>query len=143
MHPPPKLVLDHSNLGLHPFARCLAPELEALAVLGPPTDVGEAEKVERFRLAVAAPCSVGGRILAERDQARLRRVQFERKLRQPLPRIGEEAFGVGTVLDELDQPVVADRVETLRDIGVEDPVDVACLVADRERVQAIVLSAPS
>ncbi len=57
MHPPPKLILDRFDLGLHPFARALAPELEALAVLGPPADMGEAVKVEGVGLVVATPCS--------------------------------------------------------------------------------------
>jgi hypothetical protein len=44
---------------------------------------------------------------------------------------------------EANQPVVADRIEELRDVGVEDPVDVACLDPDRESVQRIVLAASS
>ena len=46
------------------------------------------------------------------------------------------------MLDELDQPLMADRVEEPRDIGVENPLHVACLDPERERVQRIVLAAP-
>ena len=59
----------------------------------------EAEEVERVGLALAAPGPVGGSVSAELDQARLLWVECERKLRQSLLQVGEEAFGVGTVLE--------------------------------------------
>ena len=223
MQPPPKLILDRPDLGLHAFARrhqtALAPELEARTLLVDPTDMREAEEVERFRLALAAPVTVYSRMAAELDQARLLQVQGERKRRQSRPQIGEEAFGVVPVLeardgivrianedhvagrmalpplmgpqivdvmkgdvrqqrrdyrplrgsfltldpspvfehthlqpfldqaddpavadamfDEANQPCVADRIEEPRDVGVEDPLHVACLDPERERIQRI------
>ena len=68
------------------------------------------------------------------------------------PRVAVVAKRAGrdAMLNEPDQPLVADRVEEPRDIGVEDPVHVMpeacgarCLDADRERIQRIVLSASS
>ena len=44
------------------------------------------------------------------------------------------------VLDEPDQPVLADRVEERPDVGVEDPVDPLLADPERERVQRIVLA---
>ena len=46
------------------------------------------------------------------------------------------------MFDELDQPLMTDRVEELRDVGVENPVDVACLDPEREGVQRVMLATP-
>src|SRR4051812_43447382 len=45
------------------------------------------------------------------------------------------------MLDEPHQPFSAERVEEGADIGVEDPVDLACLDSVRERIQRVVLAA--
>jgi hypothetical protein len=46
------------------------------------------------------------------------------------------------VLDEPDQPVVADRVEERPEVGVEDPVDPLPGDPGGERVQRVVLTTP-
>jgi hypothetical protein len=46
-----------------------------------------------------------------------------------------------TMLDEADQPVVADRVEKPRDVGVQYPVHLAPVDPDRQRIQRVVLTA--
>ena len=46
------------------------------------------------------------------------------------------------MLQEPDQPIVADRVEERPDIGIKNPADVASLDPIRERVQRVVLAAP-
>ena len=105
MHPPPKLVVapralrhdDRPDLGLHPFACRLAPELEA-TLPRLPADVREAEEVERVGLAVAALRPVSLRMADELDQARLLWMQLQRKRRQSLLQIGEETIGITAVL---------------------------------------------
>ena len=47
-----------------------------------------------------------------------------------------------TVFDEADQPLVADRVKEPRDIGVQYPVHLAAVDANRQGVQRIVRAAP-
>jgi hypothetical protein len=46
------------------------------------------------------------------------------------------------VLDEPDQPVMADRVEERPEVGVEDPVDPLPGDPGGERVQRVVLTTP-
>lgn len=46
------------------------------------------------------------------------------------------------VLDEADQPVVADRVEEPRDVGVHYPVHLCAIDPDRQRVQRKMLAPP-
>src|SRR5260221_9934400 len=46
------------------------------------------------------------------------------------------------MLDELDQPLVADRIEEPRDIGVQYPVHLALADPDRQRIQRIMLATP-
>jgi hypothetical protein len=47
-----------------------------------------------------------------------------------------------TVFDEFDQPVVADRIEKASDVGIQNPVHLAPVDPNRQRVQRIVLTAP-
>ncbi len=69
--------LDRAQFGLHPVAPGPPPKLKA-ALARSSTDVSEPEKVERLRLAEASPSSVGRRMAAELDEARLVRMQHER-----------------------------------------------------------------
>ena len=70
MPSPPQLLLDVLELRPHPVAAGLAHEQElALARLA--ADQGEAEEVEGFRFAKAAPSPLGRRAASERDQAGL------------------------------------------------------------------------
>ena len=45
------------------------------------------------------------------------------------------------MLDELDQPLVADRVEKAPDVGVHDPAHVRARNAHSQRIQRLVLAA--
>jgi len=60
---------------------------------------------------------------------------------QPLANQAEDATITDTVLDETDQPLMADRVEESGYIGVHDPVHLRRGDPDCQRVQRIVLSA--
>src|SRR5215210_5106943 len=72
--PSPQFLLDVLELRPHPVAPGLAHEQElALARLA--ADEGEAEEVEGFRFAKAAPSPLGRRAASERDQAGLVRMK--------------------------------------------------------------------
>src|SRR6476659_551538 len=78
MHAPPQRRLDRPQRRPHAVAAALPPELEG-APAGPPTDVGEAQEAEGFRLAKPAPRAVRRREAAELEQAGLVRMQRQRK----------------------------------------------------------------
>src|SRR5208283_3732504 len=63
-----------------------------------PADEREAQKIEGFRLALAAPRPGLGREAAELDETRLVLVQRQRKLPQPFAHRVPERFGVALVL---------------------------------------------
>jgi len=69
----------------------------------------EAQEVEGLRLAKAAPLAVRRRMAAELDQARLVRMQTERKAFQPLPQGRKKSLAVGLVLEAGDE-IVGPRV---------------------------------
>ncbi len=54
----------------------------------------------------------------------------------------DHAAVADAVLDELDQPFMADRVEEPRNIGVQYPVHLRAFDSDRQRIQRVVLAAP-
>src|SRR5260370_6151625 len=60
--------------------------------------MGEAEEVERLRLAKPCPLPLLRRPAAELDQTGLVRMQGQRKLRQPIPQFRLEPLGIGLVL---------------------------------------------
>ena len=68
---------------------------------------------------------------------------FQHTRLQPFLDQADDPLVADTVSDETDQPVVADRIKEPGDVGVENPADFACLDPERERVQRIVLAAPS
>ena len=68
---------------------------------------------------------------------------FEHAHLQPFLDQADDPPVADAMLYEADQPFVADRIEELRDVGVEDPLHVACLDPERERVQRIVLATSS
>ena len=47
-----------------------------------------------------------------------------------------------TMFHETDQPLMVDRVEEPRDVGVQDPVHLAPVDPDRQRIQRIMLATP-
>jgi site-specific DNA recombinase len=61
---------------------------------------------------------------------------------QPFADQTDHARIADPVRDEADQPVVADRLEEARDVGVQDPVHLRALDPDREGVQRVVRAAP-
>src|SRR5260370_36755283 len=60
--------------------------------------MGEAQEVERLRLATPGPLPLRRRLAAELDQTGLVRMQDQRKLRQPIPQFRLEPLGIGLVL---------------------------------------------
>src|SRR5262249_58811336 len=86
------LLLDLFQLGLHPFRVGLPPYPEP-PVLRPRTDVREAQKRERLRLAQAPTCPALSRVPAELNQPGLVRVQLQTVLRQPLAKLDQEPLG--------------------------------------------------
>ena len=60
---------------------------------------------------------------------------------QPLADQTEDAAITDPMLDEADQPFMADRIEEPGDVGVHDPVHLRHGDTDGQRVQRIVLSA--
>src|SRR6266851_5669826 len=97
VHPAPKLLLDLPHLG--PFAVAAGPPKEQKpAAPRPAADMGEAEEVERLRLAEPRPFPLLRRPAAELDQTGLVRMQGQRKLRQPIPQFRLEPLGIGLVL---------------------------------------------
>ena len=77
----------------------LALELEALPIPREPTDVGEPQEVERFRLALAASDALFRYETAELNQARLLWVQTQCKFGESLLQIIEEAFRIRPALE--------------------------------------------
>ena len=84
MHSLVELRLDASKLSPHAFSDRLAPNCKpSQAIL--PTDVGEAQEIERLRFHFPPTFPVRFGKPAEFDPARLVRVKFQSKLSQSLP----------------------------------------------------------
>ncbi len=116
VHAPPQLGFHLLQLRLQPLPDRLPQHGEHSTPLLP-TDVGETQEVERFRLTLTPPPPVPVRERAELDEAGLVRVQREAELGEPLPKRGQEALGFGAVLEahdevigEADDDHVADRL---------------------------------
>ena len=124
--------VDLGQLGPHPLRDGLALDPET-AVLRLPTDVGEAEEIERLGLADTPGRSLPGSVLPELDQAGLVRMQLQVELPEPFAKIGEEPLRIGLILETGDKVVreahedhVSTRVAAspLRDPQVQDVVQV-------------------
>ncbi|MGH8904815.1 MAG: hypothetical protein ACRDYA_24810 [Egibacteraceae bacterium] len=90
--------VDLDQLGPHPFRHRLALDPETAALrLG--ADVGEAEEVERLRLADTPHRSRPDGVPPELDQPRLVRMQLQTELREPLAEIGQELLRIGLILE--------------------------------------------
>jgi len=96
---PPELGLDLAQLGLQSLADSLPQHRETpvAPLLG--TDVREAEKVERLRLAVPAPPALFGRERSELDQPRFLGVQFQLELAEPGRKVAVELPGILLALE--------------------------------------------
>ena len=93
-----------------------------------PADMGEAQKVEGLRLAMAALAAVSRRIAAELDQARLVRMQRQREPAQPLAHLRQKPLGIGLVLEAGD-----DVVGVAHDDDVALGMALRAIVAPRDR----------
>jgi len=98
MHATPHLGLDRVQLGAH-----LLPARDPLE-LEPPVSVlrayvREAQELERLRPPESPRLPSLGGEPPELDQPRLLRMQFQRELREPLAKIGQEPLSVLTVLE--------------------------------------------
>src|SRR6266511_1816864 len=94
----PELGFHLLQLRPHPLLDGDAPEPET-PVLGLPTDVGEAQEVERLRLGQAPPLPVRCREAAELDKPGLIRVQLQVELREPLAKVSQEPLCITEVLE--------------------------------------------
>ena len=70
-----------------------------------PTDVGEAQEVERLRLAEPAAVAVRRCLTAELDQSRLLRMQGQAKPPHPFPQLRQKPLGLGPMLKAGDDVV--------------------------------------
>jgi len=101
---PHQLDLQLFELGAHPVGPCVPPQLE-LATAAAAADVPQPQEVEGLRLAEPAPSPVLRCKAAELDQARLLRMQCQRKLRQSSSHVVPEALRISLVL-EADDDIV-------------------------------------
>jgi hypothetical protein len=62
------------------------------------TVVREPEKRERLRLTLSTQLPIHLREPTKLDQSRLLRMEFQRKARQPFPKLSQESFSVFTLL---------------------------------------------
>ena len=69
-----KLNLDGFELRNHTLLRCDPPDGEGLGLVALPTEVGEAQEVERLRFPFPTPLPLTGRVAPELDQPCLIRV---------------------------------------------------------------------
>src|SRR5262249_36000501 len=98
MLPELKFSLDGFELRDHPLLRRDPPNDEWSGG-EPPTEVGETQERESFRLSLATPLSVSSGVPPELDQSCLIRVKFKPDLPQPLPKLCKEAIGIGSILE--------------------------------------------
>jgi hypothetical protein len=112
----PQALPDLAQLDAQAVAARLSPELEA-SLPRAPTDVGEAEEVEHFRLAETTPLAVRRRVAAELDEACLVRMQLQREVRQALRQFADEPLGLVQVL-KADDDVSAYRTMIMSPVAV-------------------------
>jgi hypothetical protein len=104
VHPTPELLLDLPHLGPFPVASG-PPKEQKPAAPWPTADMGEAQEVERLRLAKPCPLPLLRRSAAELDQTGLVRMQGQRKLRQPIPQFCLKPLGIGLVFKPGDDVI--------------------------------------
>src|SRR6266511_6268003 len=115
----PKLGFHLLQLRPQPLFDGDAPEPEA-PVPGLPTDVGEAQEVERLRLGKAPLLPVRRREAAELDKPGLIRVQLQVELREPLAKVSQEPLRITEVL-EPDHEVIGEHGDDHVAPGVPQP----------------------
>src|SRR5579864_2254259 len=94
MHASFEFGLHLAQLRLQPFANRLPQDREASVAPLLPTDVGEAEEVERLRFPFSALLPVFGRERAELQQARFLGMQFQAELPHSLDQFCPEPYGI-------------------------------------------------
>lgn len=108
-----ELVLDLLELGPQSLRDGMTPKPEA-AVLALPTDVGQAQEIERLRLPEAPRCPSPSGKAPELDQSGLVGVQLQTELRKPLTEIVEELPGVTLMLESDDKVIRDERIMSPR-----------------------------
>jgi hypothetical protein len=116
---PRQLRLDRQQLGLKLLPRRPAEDRE-IASPCLPTDVGETQKVEGLRRALASFGSTLLGVPTEFDQPSFLRVQLQAKLGKPLPKVGQTSSGVG-FLAETDHEVVCVPYDDHLTLGLAFP----------------------
>ena len=94
MHAVPHFGVEVPQLGLQPLANRVPPHCEQSAAPLLPTDMCEAEEIERLRLPQATPLPTFGRICTEFEQSRFLGVQFQLELRESLREVHPESLGI-------------------------------------------------
>lgn len=119
MHPSSQLIFDRLQGQPHAVAPGTAEEKE-LPILVFRTDVGEAEKRERFGLTPSAAHALHSSKTTKLDQPRLLRVKRERELRHPLTQLREKRLCIVVALDT-NHDVVGVAHDDDAAIGVAPP----------------------
>jgi len=86
----------------------------------------------------ACPCEGGGCS----DRSRLHLPVFRHTGLQPFADQTDHTPITDPMLNEFDQPFVADRIEKPGDVGIQNPVHLAPVDPDRQRIQRIMLATP-
>jgi hypothetical protein len=94
MHPAAKLDLDSLELRNHPLLRRNAPDGERIGLVATPTEVSEAQEVERLRFSRTTLLPVSGSIASELDQPGLLRMEFQAELCQSFLELLKEPHGL-------------------------------------------------
>jgi hypothetical protein len=101
VHAPAELLLEFSKLGSHTLADRLASHGESpKPVL--PTDMFEAQEIERLGFPFSSTFPVLFREPAELDPARLIRVKFQSEFGQSLSQVFQKAIRVRPILESQD-----------------------------------------
>lgn len=90
---------DTPKLCRHPLAHRLTMHRELALLWIVPQNMGEPQKIERFRFPLPFPCPVFHREPPELNQACLVRVKFQSVVRQPLPQLLQKPLGLLPVLE--------------------------------------------
>src|SRR5215471_12825504 len=99
MHSLSQLLPYFFELGCHAFADRFPVDREFARLVVCPTNVGETQKAEGFRLPYSTPLPVLSGKAPEFNQARFLRMQLQPEFRQPFPQLLQELLRVLPVLD--------------------------------------------
>lgn len=104
VHPFPQFDFNRLKLGSQALADAAPLDLEDPIAVGTAI-VGESQKVENFRFALASSSPIFFGKSAEFDQSRFLRVQLQAELCHPRVKLAEESLGIGPVLKSHDKVV--------------------------------------